>query len=60
MLDPGLVRVKLLLVDAGGERTLVVLEPPDWKLEPRQPGGELMFLEAVQLVGVEPADEHRG
>lgn len=54
---PGLVRVKLMLVDAGGERQLVTLEQAGaWKLEPRAPGGELMFLQSVGLVGVEPAD----
>jgi len=52
----GIVRVKLLLVDAGGDRHLVTLGPPSWTLEPRVAEGELMFLEAVQLVGVERAE----
>lgn len=52
----GIVRVKLLLVDAGGDRQLVTLEPPDWKLQPRNGAGELLFLEGLQLVGVERAD----
>jgi hypothetical protein len=50
----GLVRVKLLVVDAGGDRRIVTLEPPDWTVEPRvDPGGELIFLQVLRLIGVE-------
>lgn len=52
----GVVRVKLLLVDGGGGRNIVTLEPPDWTLEPTTPHGELIFLQEVKLVGVERAE----
>jgi hypothetical protein len=50
----GLATVKLLLVDAGGERQVVTLEPGStWRAEPRSAGGELLFVERVELVAVE-------
>lgn len=53
----GLVRIKLLLVDAGGDRHLVTLDPESrWALTPRNEHGELLFLEEIKLVGVERAD----
>jgi hypothetical protein len=52
----GLARVKLLLVDGGGNRQIVTLEPPTWQLAPTTKAGEPIVLTHLELVGVESVE----